>query len=163
MLRDAIVANTNHRKVFVYIVMMPSGPLKIGSARNVARRLAMLQTGNPEKLTILSTYAVAADQAVLAEKAIHRALYRHRLIGEWFRLSPEQAKAAVESAIAQPHMRYRRHASRELDPIGRCGICRGPIRLGTRYCSAACRGAGIGKARSNPLDLCDPDIIRLHT
>lgn len=57
--------------------------LKIGYARNVDRRLAVLQTGNPFELTLM---AVLPNVPASAERLYHRALDQHRFRGEWFHL-----------------------------------------------------------------------------
>jgi hypothetical protein len=69
----------------VYFIRMGSdGPIKIGTALDVRKRLAALDCG-PYGLELLGT--VPGDQPL--EKRIHRALVAHRLRHEWFRPDPE--------------------------------------------------------------------------
>lgn len=56
------------------------GPIKIGMAVNVQRRLELLQTGCPHLLTVLA--AVAGDRAT--ERAFHERFVDLRMRGEWF-------------------------------------------------------------------------------
>ena len=58
-----------------------TGPVKIGSTTNLARRLAVLRNANAEPLTLLASLPIrsAAD-----ERAIHGRFASHRLSGEWF-------------------------------------------------------------------------------
>lgn len=56
------------------------GPVKIGVAKDVVRRLETMQTGNHERLTLLRTFE--GDTA--EERRLHRQFADHRLSGEWF-------------------------------------------------------------------------------
>lgn len=60
-----------------------NGPIKIGTALNVTKRMAMLQTGNPEQLMLLSTVSGGRD----LESALHFHLASERVRGEWFKPS----------------------------------------------------------------------------
>lgn len=65
----------------VYMIRQGArGPVKIGVARDVAKRLATMQTGNHEQLTLLRSF----DGSVAEERALHRKFADHRLAGEWF-------------------------------------------------------------------------------
>ena len=57
------------------------GPVKFGVAENPAGRLRELQTGNPERLRLLTSAPVAGDKECL----IHHHLRDERMAGEWFR------------------------------------------------------------------------------
>lgn len=71
---------------FVYFIRRGlKGPIKIGHSFNPLLRLSHLQAANPEMLTILG--AIYGGQDI--ERAIHRALARHRIGGEWFRPADE--------------------------------------------------------------------------
>jgi len=56
----------------------PLTPVKIGRARDVARRVASLQTGSPHELRVL--LVLEGDR----EEEMHWAFAKHRLRGEWF-------------------------------------------------------------------------------
>lgn len=59
--------------------------LKVGVASDCDSRLKQLQTGNPQKLSIISTYGYESnEQAFQMEKIIHKKLKGKRMSGEWF-------------------------------------------------------------------------------
>jgi hypothetical protein len=57
------------------------GPIKIGYADNVIRRMYRLQQGNPSVLRVIATMPGANEQ----EKVLHRRFRHLRVRGEWFR------------------------------------------------------------------------------
>lgn len=61
------------------------GPIKIGIARDPAGRLATLQTGHHDTLSIVAITAGGSAQ----EAAYHAAYRAHRLRGEWFDPHPD--------------------------------------------------------------------------
>jgi len=67
------------------------GPVKIGftASTDCSRRVSELQTGHPEKLTLIET----REGTVEDEKAWHRLFRDDRLKGEWFR--PERIVAVL--------------------------------------------------------------------
>lgn len=67
------------------------GPVKIGKAKDVAARIAILATGHYEPLSILAT--LDAPDAI--EAKLHRLLKAHRVNREWFAWCPE-----VERVVA---------------------------------------------------------------
>lgn len=69
---------------FVYFIQaIDGGPIKIGRAANVGRRLRMLQIGNPAILQVLAFAPGGSSE----ETAVHRALAKHRHRNEWFSAS----------------------------------------------------------------------------
>lgn len=62
-----------------------AGPIKIGSTRDLAKRMAAFAVDNHEVVALLCS--VEGDQPL--EKRIHRLLRPHRVKGEWFRPSSE--------------------------------------------------------------------------
>lgn len=90
-------------KTAVYIIGWADGsPLKIGLAQNVKKRLAGIQTGCPYKLKVIGVrwFKNRAD-AKLAEALLHAELQDHRLEGEWFAVSIDQAKAAAIESLGE--------------------------------------------------------------
>lgn len=71
---------------------------KIGFSSNVGRRLRSLQTGNSDTLKIHHSVEVPAEQARFVEKTIHHEYNYLRIKGEWFTMTPEQAKLCIEHA-----------------------------------------------------------------
>lgn len=72
-----------------FIEMEGEGWIKIGfTAGDPKRRMAQLQTGQPQKLRLLGTIAGEKD----AERGLHKELKNYRINGEWFRAEPEILK-----------------------------------------------------------------------
>jgi hypothetical protein len=61
------------------------GPIKIGRARDVARRVRTLQTASAAPLVLLGV--IPGDGKV--ERRLHRRFAANRIRGEWFRATPE--------------------------------------------------------------------------
>lgn len=90
--------STIERGQFVYVIAESSmGPSKIGIAANTKQRLAMLQTGNP--MVLFLAFSVMVANSLVVERCAHAVLERHRMAGEWFKVSPDVAFAAVNEAI----------------------------------------------------------------
>lgn len=93
------------------------GPVKIGIASDVNRRIYGLRAGNPRELSVLGSIVFSSrDEARRAEKALHDELAAHRMAGEWFAPAP-----AVLAYIG-------RHAR----PFARTGRKRGPVQITLR-------------------------------
>lgn len=68
----------------VYFVRDGAGAVKIGfTSDSPDKRLAALQTSNPNKLELVGFFAARKCD----ETTIHRMFRRHRLKGEWFKES----------------------------------------------------------------------------
>ncbi len=81
------------RNSFVYFIQMgDDGPIKIGWALDVKKRLLDLQCGSPFELRLL----LSRPGCDVEEGLLHRRFARSRLRGEWFRPSPE-VLAFIES------------------------------------------------------------------
>lgn len=63
------------------------GPIKIGKAIDVEKRVASLQSGNAERLVLLGTAAGGAKM----EREMHKRFAEYRLGGEWFRYAGKLA------------------------------------------------------------------------
>lgn len=72
------------RRIY-FIQQGTSGPIKIGQAIDVEKRLLLLQCGNPQPLRLLVWFGAAAA----VEAALHKHFRKHRLRGEWFRPTNE--------------------------------------------------------------------------
>lgn len=73
---------------YVYFIRAGvDGPIKIGRANDMAKRVAMLQSGNHLRLTVLAT--VQLECAVAGEARYHRQFAEHRFRGEWFAPHPD--------------------------------------------------------------------------
>lgn len=70
----------------VYFIQQGNdGPIKIGYAADVEKRLATLQVGNPTPLNLLGVH----KGTMKTEKELHKRFAEHRLSGEWFVPTPE--------------------------------------------------------------------------
>ena len=62
-----------------------NGPIKIGLAMDVEKRLAQLQVGNPYKLKVIASFYVDSKiKAQQIEKSLHKKFMKHSIRGEWF-------------------------------------------------------------------------------
>lgn len=75
-------------------------PVKVGTAKDVERRLVLIQTGSPKRLKILMTAPVDLGEARKAEAECHRALAGARLSGEWFAVDSATARQTIETVLA---------------------------------------------------------------
>jgi hypothetical protein len=66
--------------VVYFVQAVQGGPIKIGSATNLRKRLRAIQSMSPAPLRVLVTMVGAS----VDEFAIHRHFDAHRLHGEWF-------------------------------------------------------------------------------
>lgn len=83
------LAASGHSGRYVYLIADQSGArVKVGMSSDPVKRLASIQTGNPDTLTLAS--AVRGGRAL--EAMIHDHLSDYRLSGEWF-----DAEVAKES------------------------------------------------------------------
>lgn len=92
---------TEYKKL--YVIHDPgTGFLKIGHSSNPERRLNHFQTGTPQRLTIIHTHPCEDDgEAIALEAMVHRILSAHRVTGEWFNVTLDEAKAAIHQACTQ--------------------------------------------------------------
>lgn len=84
---------------FVYLIRAGEGPVKIGwvaERESAPQRLAAMQTGNHERLSLLAVFPEAEG---LTEWSLHRRFAEHRLRGEWFEPVPEILALAEESSL----------------------------------------------------------------
>jgi Meiotically Up-regulated Gene 113 (MUG113) protein len=74
------------KRSYVYFIQAnPSKRVKIGKANNPETRLKELQTGSPEKLSILGLINCKhSGQAAEREAVLHKQFSDLRLEGEWF-------------------------------------------------------------------------------
>lgn len=80
----------------IYMVRAGSdGPLKIGRAADVRKRLSELQVSHHERLHLLGAMPGDAEE----EAAIHARFAAHRLRGEWFRPAAEIIEFAAKHPL----------------------------------------------------------------
>lgn len=91
---------------FVYFAQeADDGPVKIGTARNPVKRLAMLQTGNPRDLQL--RVVVPGDSRV--EQSLHWRFWEYRLCGEWF--SHQEILLAFAAGIRESALAFYRETN----------------------------------------------------
>lgn len=70
----------------VYVVRRPdTREYKIGVSKNPLYRLGQLQWAHAVPLELVLTF----DGSYGGERAMHKQFHRYRMLGEWFRESPE--------------------------------------------------------------------------
>lgn len=79
----------------VYFVGAADGPIKIGRAVDVAKRVATLQIGSPYKLIVHGVMCGGGE----LEVKLHVKFGAHRLSGEWFSRCPEIEEFIAENAM----------------------------------------------------------------
>lgn len=96
------VQRTDVADGFVYIITHPAWPdfLKIGCAINPESRLKDYQTYCPHRAFRLEHAVYCSDRRV-AEAIVHAKFADDRAEGEWFRVSLEEARDAL-NAVASP-------------------------------------------------------------
>lgn len=73
------------RPCVYFIQFGATGPIKIGTAVNIAMRLSTLQVACPEELRVILT----VDGGEYAEERLHARFSELRIRGEWFRPASE--------------------------------------------------------------------------
>jgi Meiotically up-regulated gene 113 len=89
-----------------------SGPIKIGTARDVWTRLASLQTGSAATLHLLGV----VPGGLADEKVLHQRFARHRIRGEWFK--PAAAlRTYITKHASMPEPARRQEPARPEEPL----------------------------------------------
>lgn len=74
------------RKAVIYFIQSENGgPIKIGYADDLAKRLVSLQTSRPDKLVVVASFV----GTIAHEKELHARFSHVREMGEWFTPVPE--------------------------------------------------------------------------
>jgi Meiotically up-regulated gene 113 len=93
-----VSGNTDYPPTYVYVISAGEAAVKVGLATRPAERLSALQTAHYQHLTLFYSIACTAHEAVEVERRAHQILKDKRLSGEWFSVTPEEAKSAVDRA-----------------------------------------------------------------
>lgn len=78
------------RKLHIYFFQTASGPIKVGIAYDVGKRLKIAETFNHEEITKIGSFPGNSK----IEKFIHTKFDKHRIRGEWFRNNNELVNLA---------------------------------------------------------------------
>lgn len=85
----------------IYVMGEPSnGIMKVGITYDTAQRLRNIRYSYPANVELLWEQEVGKI-ARSVEAAAHRTLAERRIIGEWFRVTLDEAILAIECAISQ--------------------------------------------------------------
>jgi predicted GIY-YIG superfamily endonuclease len=76
-----------HQAHFVYFIMNEdSNAIKIGYAKDLAKRIKALQTSSPAALKLIKSVQVeGSTEAQSLEQSLHRQFHDIRITGEWFK------------------------------------------------------------------------------
>ncbi len=113
----------SQRETVIYFVQSEhGGPVKIGRADDLAKRLVTLQTARPDKLVVIA----AAPGSVQQERDIHQRFAAAREKGEWFSPTPQllalardvasRGTAALDVTDRDPSRRVTGHETRAVTP-----------------------------------------------
>lgn len=82
---------------YVYVIATAGNhQVKIGYSKDPQTRLKTLQTGNHETLVLHHVEEMTGLTPKLFETIVHRYLRHKRIHGEWFLMSPDEAKEMIE-------------------------------------------------------------------
>lgn len=82
---DVLGAYKQHDPGFAYVMASsPTGPFKVGYSRKPKARMAQLQVGHPELLTLMFLLKTGPLAGKEAENEIHSYLREHRVRGDWY-------------------------------------------------------------------------------
>lgn len=84
--------------MFVYAIGTKGGPHKIGMTKNVKGRFHSIQSLNPKKMFI--AFSIEVQESGAVEDYAHWLLREKHISGEWFKIDSNEAKEAIENAIA---------------------------------------------------------------
>jgi hypothetical protein len=99
MLRPSNRLRQVARRAIYVIANDALGVCKVGIAFDPTQRLGELQTGSPHVLRL--AHVIIHSDASGVEARAHHILASHRMHGEWFKVTPSQAIAAVDRAAAR--------------------------------------------------------------
>jgi hypothetical protein len=100
-LRPTFESRSVDRSGFIYLIRSgETNRYKIGLSKNVPSRLNTLQTGNPEKLSVIQVIPVI--DAHKQEQELHRYYQANRVSGEWYALTEEDVRYFLSIAESGP-------------------------------------------------------------
>lgn len=91
----------------IYLLAHHSGnglvaPVKVGVTTSLKTRLATLQTGNPQPIELVASFATPGHEfAEWFERCFHDINAEKRLTGEWFDIDPKDALVSLIVYIGQ--------------------------------------------------------------
>lgn len=105
----------------VYFVQSGSrGPIKIGIATDVKKRLSSMQTGNPVPMTLMAS----VPGSIEIERGLHQRFNVGRIANEWFERDTPGLMETVEHVLRHGEL----PSVAEPDPVWSfCGTCGWPM------------------------------------
>lgn len=92
------------------------GAIKIGVTNNMEKRLEVLQTGNPFKLTVLAVIECdSREHAYHTEGRLHRLFRRCKIRGEWY-------KSTIDLSRINERMHPHKDEKREKEEVNGKGL-----------------------------------------
>ena len=86
--------------VYIYVIGQECGPVKVGISQKPWDRVATIGTSAPFKVSLLYCYpAKSRTQARFYEEEFHEIHFNVQLWGEWFKITPEAAIAAIQASL----------------------------------------------------------------
>jgi len=105
----------NGKQVVYFVAAEGTNSIKVGTARNLDKRLANLQTNSPHKLKVIAAF----EGGVTVEAVLHRQLQESHVRGEWFEF--EAAFALAERLFENKYERMRLRCGEVVAPPDRNG------------------------------------------
>lgn len=108
--RAQIARTSKLSTTFVY-VLEAGEYCKVGLTQNFQRRLMEYSTHCPLPVRCAILLEVRTEYGLWLERAIHRQLSEYRVRGEWFRVTVDRAREALEAVqregftLGRPHQR----------------------------------------------------------
>lgn len=102
----------------IYVIGPKAGPQKIGIAIDVEARRQALQTGSPYDLEVWFSLRMDRLASYDVEQAAHRLLRPKHLRGEWFDVTPDEARLAILSALMTASHRSQKDGIEQLETLG---------------------------------------------
>ena len=92
--------NTISKRAYVYAISAGESAVKIGRAGDPQARLKDLQTSHYQRLILSYARECMPVEAIAVERNVHLALAEKKLSGEWFAISVDDAKSAIDGGFA---------------------------------------------------------------
>jgi predicted GIY-YIG superfamily endonuclease len=87
------------RRGFVYVIQAANNTCKIGISIDVEKRIRDLQRTSGKFLKLVRSFETSRESMRDVESAAHAHFHEHRVSGEWFDLSPDDAVEFLEAYL----------------------------------------------------------------
>ena len=95
-LSQAAADGVSDHPTFIYVMAGDGPTVKVGLSLNLGKRLRCVRAQAGRYLELVFSYeCLNRLHAHLIERATHELLGEYRALGEWFKVTPEQAEKAV--------------------------------------------------------------------